>query len=398
PAPIVAFARAVAAGQPAPALSPGTPFGYDYAVPRAGLDRCRQRFVSTGRGRVAFLGGSITQASGWRELVQGELRARFAGTDFAFIDAGVASLGSTPHAFRYGRDVIDGGPVDLLFVEAAVNDAVNGMSDLEQLRGMEGVVRQARLADPAIDIVILHFADPDKLHDIRAGRRPAVIANHERVAEHYSVSSIDLAQEVAERIAAEEFTWEADFRDLHPEPFGHRLYAASVARLFAVAWADPPVPGEAPVVPRLPEPLDPASYFRGRLLSPDQAGELIDWRLDPNWGPNDGAPTRPGFVEVPALVAERPGATLTLRFTGRAIGLFVTSGPDAGAVEFAIDGVPQGVRDLFTPWSAQLHLPWAVMLTADLEDGAHLLTLRVAPSANPDSRGHAVRIVHFLVN
>lgn len=398
PALIVVFATAVAVGQPIPSLPPGTPFGYDYAVPRAGLDGCQHRFVRTGKGRVAFLGGSITESSGWRELVQGELRARFARTTFAFIDAGVASLGSTPHAFRYGRDVLGGGPIDLLIVEAAVNDLGNGMTDQEQVRGMEGIVRQARLAHPAIDILMLHFVDPDKLRDIRAGRRPAVIANHERVAEHYSIPSIDLAQEVAERIAAGEFTWEADFRDLHPAPFGHRLYAASVARLFARAWADSPATDAPPVAPRLPAPLDRASYFNGRLVSPNQAEELVDWTLDPIWRPSDGTPTRPGFVDVPVLVADRPGALLTLRFTGRAVGLFVTSGPDAGVVDFAIDGVGMGVRDLYTHWSGQLHLPWTIMLAADLADQPHVLTLRVAPTAHPHSRGHAVRIVHFLVN
>ena len=63
----------------------------------------------------------------------------------------------------------------------------------------------------------------------------------------------------------------------------------------------------------------------------------------------------------------------------------------------SMDG-PWGKRDLFTPWSRSLHIPWAHVLAAELADGPHTLTLRVAKSNNAKSDGHAVRIVHFLVN
>ena len=79
-------------------------------------------------GRVAFLGGSITYNSGWRDSVMQYLEDRFPETVFEFVSAGIPSMGSTPAAFRLSRDVLDNGPVDLLFEEAAVNDATNGRS------------------------------------------------------------------------------------------------------------------------------------------------------------------------------------------------------------------------------------------------------------------------------
>lgn len=364
----------------------------DCAILRDGLANSRQRFAG-GTGRVAFLGGSITDMRGWKELVQQDLARRFPQTRFAVVSAGIPSLGSTPHAFRFARDVLRDGPVDLLFVEAAVNDAVNGASDVEQVRGMEGVVRQARLANPEVDVVMLHFADPDTVRAIHAGGHPTVIANHERVAERYGVPSIDLAREVSMRIDAGEFTWEKDFRDLHPSQFGHALYARAVARLLDAAWAS----GSSAPHP-LPEPLDPFSYFRGRLLPPSAATGLSGFRIDPAWHPVDGAGTRGGFVDVPFLVADRPGSSATVAFEGRGIGLFVAAGPDAGMVSFSVDGAPPVVRDLYSPWSGGLHLPWAVMLAPELPDGHHALTIVVAPNANPASRGHAVRVAHFLAN
>ncbi|CAA9547723.1 MAG: central metabolism, partial [uncultured Thermomicrobiales bacterium] len=199
------------------ALFARLPRGRDYHTPRGSLDNSRIRFERRKKGGVAFLGGSITNMAGWRDTVCASLQSRFPRTRFTFINAGIPSLGSAPGAFRLRRDVFRRGEVDLLFVEAAVNDATNHPGDPALwLRGMEGIVRQARRAAPDIDIVMLHFVEPASREAYRAGRTPAVIAAHERVARHYGVPSIDLAREVTDRIAAGQFSWEDDFKDLHP--------------------------------------------------------------------------------------------------------------------------------------------------------------------------------------
>lgn len=383
-------------------IPPTTPYGYDYFNLRSGLENCRVKFERQKTGRVAFLGGSITAAPGWRDLVCEDLKRRFPETTFDFINAGIPSLGSTPGAFRFRRDVLANGPVDLLFEEAAVNDDTNGFADVEQIRGMEGIVRQARLANPQMDIVLLHFVDPGKIDQINRGETPAVIANHEKVAERYGLPSINLAREVTERIHAGEFTWANDFRDLHPTPFGHELYAKSVSRLFDAAWRKPAMAG--PVDAPLPSPLDPNSYFRGRMINPTEAIDskavTIEkgWRHLPDWEPTDGAGTRPGFVKVPALVAEESGATLQFKFAGTGVGLFVASGPDTGTVEYRIDGGAWQSKELFTQWSPHLHLPWAKMLASELPGGDHTIEIKVASAADPKSKGYAIRIIYLLVN
>lgn len=379
-----------------------TPYGYDYFSLRGGLQNCRSKFEKEKKGRVAFLGGSITAAAGWRDKVCDDLKQRFPETQFDFINAGIPSLGSTPGAFRFQRDVLSHGPVDLLFEEAAVNDDTNGFSDIEQIRGMEGIIRHARLSNPQIDIVLLHFVDPGKIEQINQGKTPTVIENHEKVAERYQLPSINLAREVTERIHAGEFTWAKDFRDLHPSPFGHELYARSVHRLFDAAWKDSAFAVGQPHP--LPAPLDAHSYFRGRLVSPKDAVEsksvVLDsvWKLDPNWNPTDGAGTRPGFVNVPALVADQAGATLKFKFNGTTVGLFVASGPDTGRVEYRVDGGEWKSEELFTQWSPHLHLPWAKMLASELTNGDHVLELKTAEAADPKSKGHAIRIIYLLAN
>jgi len=382
---------------------PLTPYGYDYFQVRDGMNQSREKFLKEKRGRVAFLGGSITASKGWLDLVCEDLKRRFPETEFDFISAGIPSLGSTPGAFRFERDVLAKGSVDLLFEEAAVNDDTNGFADIEQVRGMEGIVRHALLSNPKMDVVLLHFVDPGKISEIRQGKTPAVIANHERVADHYRIPSINLAREVTERIGAGEFTWEKDFRDLHPAPFGHELYANSIGRLFTAAWGDSDSKSNGPMR-TLPPPLDKSSYFFGRLVGPSEANDskilVLDtgWEIVPRWKPDDKAGTRQGFVDVPALVANTPGSTMKLSFKGIGIGVFVAAGPDTGAIEYRVDKGNWQNQSLFTQWSSGLHLPWAKMLSSELTEGNHELELKIGDEADEKSQGHAIRIIHFLIN
>ena len=371
----------------------------DWFVLRGELNRSRTRFERQKKGRVAFLGGSITHNPGWRDKTAAYLQERFPETDFDFVNAGIPSMGSTPGAFRLTRDVFSRGQVDLLFVEAAVNDAGNGRTAVEQIRGMEGIVRHARTLQPEIDIVMMHFVDPSKMEMFRVGTVPPVIANHERVAEQYDIPSLNLALEVTERIEAGEFTWKDDFKDLHPSPFGQQLYFESIKRLLETAWAAP-INDANPLQPhRFPEqPLDEFSYAHARLVDIGEAKLGEGWERVERWKPEDRAGTRKGFVNVPMLVSSQPGASVSMTFEGRAVGILVAAGPDAGTVEYTIDGKRYEAVDLFTRWSGGLHLPWAYILASDLETGEHVLTLRVGEAKHSDSLGHAVRVAYWLVN
>ena len=98
------------------------------------------------------------------------------------------------------------------------------------------------------------------------------------------------------------------------------------------------------------------------------------------------------------LEASQPGAALKLKFSGKAIGLLITSGPDAGMLEYSVDGDPFKTSDQFTQWSKQLHLPWLIMLEDELKEGKHQLLLRISKNKNPESSGNVCRIQQFVVN
>ena len=375
--------------------------GDDWFELRGRFENSRVRFEREKKGRVAFVGGSITQMRGWREMTIDYLRSRFPETKFDFVSAGIASMGSTPGAFRLERDAFGRGPVDLLFEEAAVNDLHNGRSEDERRRGMEGIVRRARSLNPNVDIVVMHFVDPNHMRDYRAGKLPKVIKTHEEVTQHYELPSLHLALEVTQRIDAGEFTWEKDFRNLHPSPFGHRLYASTIRRLFSTVWSKPLATDSRIVPHRMPEKaLDRFSYDRGRYVdvrgAQRQGFELVE-KCDPRRD-GIGGGVRPGFVNVPMLEGKKPGDSFRFRFRGRGVGLFVAAGPDTGVIEYRIDGSEPERVDLFTKWSGRLHLPWAYVLDAELSDGEHELEVKITDQKNPKSDGHACRVVHMLVN
>lgn len=383
------------AGTPADAIFPNSSFG-DRVQVNGTLDNARLKFISEKKGTVAFLGGSITEMDGYRPMVIEILKAKFPDTQFNFIGAGISSTCSTTGAFRLERDVLGHGPVDLLFLEFAVNDDQDGNHTREEcIRGMEGIIRHARQSNPNIDIVVTYFVNEPMLQTLQEGKTPMRIEAHQTVVNHYGLPAIHLAAEVAREITAGELTWE-QYGGVHPAPFGNAICARMISELFERVWPEPVSKAAALVNHPMPKPLDPLNYEHGRFIHPQQAQIVRGWTLGiPDWEKLPGA-KRDRYCSLPMLSATEPGAELTLKFEGTALGAFVVAGPDAGTVESSIDGAPWVAVEVFHPCSEALHYPRTVMLGTDLKPGPHTLTLRM--SSESKNGGHAMRIMEFGAN
>lgn len=377
---------------------------YRHIMRRGTLANAFSKFEGEKKGTVAFLGGSITEMKGWHNMIMEDLKQRFPETTFTFIEAGIGSTGSTPHAFRLKSDVLQKGMPDLMFVEAVVNDHTNGFGPVEQVRGMEGIVRHALELNSVMDIVMLHFIYDPFIGMAEAGRRPDVVLNHERVANHYGLSSIDLIQDIFARMKDGQFTWK-EFGGTHPAWVGHKYYAAAINALFDAEQQDRT---EWKTEPHSwPEkPLDAFSYDKGCFVGIDQATHLKGFRIENDWTPQENSEasvdwavqtqvvkTRKNFVHVPMLVADKAGASFRLEFEGRAIGLFGVSGPSAGVLEYSVDGSDWKRVDTHTKWSDGVYLPWVFMLEDELPAGKHMLKLRMAKG-----RRTGCWIRNFVVN
>ncbi len=371
---------------------------FNYHQEGSGLKNSHIKFESYKAGRVAFLGGSITHNSGWRDSICNYLAKRFPKTKFEFIAAGIPSMGTTPAAFRLERDVLSHGKVDLLFEEAAVNDATNGRTKTEQIRGMEGIVRHLRKSNSEIDIVMMHFVDPDKMASYSNGVEPDVITNHNKVAQHYNIPSINLAKEVTDRINNNEFTWKDDFKNIHPSPFGQGIYADSMIQFLEKAYSSHIDSDDKIMSYNIPEKIDDYSYDNGYLVDITAAKLNKSWSIDSSWNQKDSVKTRPNYVNVPMLIGNYPGKVIKLKFEGHSVGIAVAAGPDAGFIEYRIDKKEWTQLNLFTKWSIQFHLPWYYTLATGLSRKEHVLEIRLAEKKDERSTGHACRIRYFYVN
>ena len=366
-------------------------------IVRGSYANSQLQFEKNKTGRVAFMGGSITQMNGYRPMVASWLTKRFAKTKFEFVNAGISSTCSTTGAFRLESEVLAKGRIDLFFIEFAVNDDQDaGHASRECVRGLEGIIRQARKTQPNMDIVVTHFVNPGMLEQLQAGKIPLSMAAHEKVLKACNVSTIFLAREVADRIDAGKLTWKV-FGGTHPKPAGNAIAAEMIAQLLSSSWGKPMLKEPSPHAMQI-KPVDVGSYFKGRFLLPsDSANQAWAWET-PDWKKIPGGFRSNPFGGMKLLTATKPGHETTLKFEGRALGAYVLAGPDAGTLEVSIDGGQWKRVDLYHHHSRGLHYPRTVMFAADLKAGQHTARLRLSEKSNSKSKGTAARIMQFTVN
>ncbi len=322
---------------------------------RDGWPHARAQAEAAHELRIAFLGGSITAADGWRPLTMTRLRGLLPNTKLTEINAGLPGTGSDLGVCRVGRDVLRHRP-DLVFVEFAVNDASTPPAQIE--RAIEGIVRQVKTANPAADLCFVYTIStpglPDLLPGIGSvpegkllnkqfspGRFPAAAVAMERVAEHYGLPSLHFGVEVARRVAVGELVFKGTAADgdrafsldgVHPTATGHRIYFEQLAAALPDFFAS-----QSPTRP-LPPPLHADNWERAALheIAPAMFRDAWD-RVAP-----DDANLR-GVTKAllpPTWRASAPGTALEFEFTGTRFGLLGIAAPDSGEFVVTIDDLP----------------------------------------------------------
>ena len=375
-------------------------------VSRGSYANCKKTFETTKRGRVVFLGGSITEMNGHRPIVCDYLQKRFSETEFEFVNAGIASTCSDVGAFRVEEDVLADKPVDLLFVEFAVNDDQDGDAPREHaIRGMEGIVRHVRKARPNADIQMTFFANEHLIAEHRAGKIATSIAAHTKVAERYEIATADVAKALQLEIDSGGMTWE-EYGGVHPAPRGAKFAADLIFKTLEDAWQKD-VP---PAAHALPEQVSSRCYsaatWRGfdniqtnggkdaREVKPDEKGFGV---YIPEWSKLPGE-FRSNFANKPFLCATQPDSEATFEFEGNAVAIYILAGPDAGVVEYSVDDKPAQTFDTHHHFSSGLHYPYAITLDDELEVGKHVVRIRVVKRPPNTKGGDALRILQIAVN
>lgn len=359
---------------------------------RGGLNNARIAFESKKIGHVAFMGGSITEMKGYRPIIMEWLQKKYPETNFNFTNAGISSTCSTTGAFRFKRDILSQGSIDLLFLEFAVNDDQDAKHSPEAcIRGMEGIIRHVRRKNPKTEIIVTYFVNPGMLEELKEGIEPTSMSAHEKVVKKYGVSRIHLAREVAYQVKNKLFTWEK-FGGTHPKKPGNQLCANMHFELLSKIWSGT-LPTSQKNYPLPLNPIDPLSYFNGYFLSP-RGFEKEGWSFsEPDWKNLKGG-KRSRYLGIPMLHSNTANRPIKIDFNGKAIGAFVVAGPDAGIIEYKIDNAEIENIDLFHHHSKGLHYPRTIMFADDLKSGPHTIELKIK-SGSPRS---SVRIMEFCIN
>ncbi|MCY2975349.1 MAG: GDSL-type esterase/lipase family protein [Planctomycetota bacterium] len=311
-------------------------------TPRKGLPNFKSKLDAGKKVKIAYLGGSITAAPGWRVLSLDWFQNEYPKAKLAEIHAAIGGTGSDLGVFRIQNDVLRHKP-DLLFVEFAVNDG--GALPAQIHKAMEGIVRQTWKADPSIDLCFVYTLSEPVLENLRNGKMQRSASAMEDVADHYSIPSIHFGVKVMAMESAGELIFKApktsDLATSKPMVFstdgvhphaetGHKVYTETIAR----SWPAIRDASGDPMVHSLPKPIRDDNWELARQIPITQ--EMLRGQWEPL--PKDHTLAKRFQKNMPVIfVAQKPGATLEYTFEGTSIAVFDILGPDGGQISVQLD-------------------------------------------------------------
>lgn len=350
--------------------------------PRGGLANVLAKIDAGGTVKVAYLGGSITAAPGWRVQSREWLQKAYPKAKFEEIHAAIGGTGSDLGVFRLGRDVLRHKP-DLLFVEFAVND---GTAPRERIhKAMEGVVRQTWKADPATDICFVYTLHHKMLPDLQRGRMPKAASAMEELADHYGIPSIHFGVEVARLVDAGELIFKADKpKDFSAKPWvfstdgvhphvqtGHKIYTGTIAR----SWPKLRKASGKPGARKLREPMREDNWEQAKMVA------IRPEMLSGGWAklPPDHRLAKRFSRNMPELYqAIEPGSKLSFRFKGISAGLFDILGPDGGRLSVRLDDAKPALRNRIDGYCTY-HRMSKLNVASEIESGVHTVEITLTP-------------------
>lgn len=394
------------------------PAGYpaDGIKRRNGLPNVRKKLAEGRPVTVAYLGGSITHANGWRVHVDRLLREKFPASEIKMVNAGVPGTSSALGAARLERDVLRHNP-DLVFVEFAVNGGGIGTGAGDKWydysrSAMEAIVRQITVNNPQTDICFVYTCSTYLRKWFDQKELPPVAIEHEAVADHYGIPSVIMAADLLKQIRDGSLVWEENANltagsdglernsrgqivftkdGTHPVDSNAVLYAAKVMEAFEkMPWQQKlnhECPGNL-----LVEGNRWLNASMANLSVTDMQGFVkIENPVSGTGGniPGDYAGKGISFSDTitcfPHVYRGVAGSRITVRFDGSNIGFYGLTGKFSGKIRVSIDGQDLGPVCLLAKQAASFTKHSFFFLPDTLPPGLHTATFTVE-AMTPDEK------------
>jgi lysophospholipase L1-like esterase len=343
---------------------------------RDGLPNFFAKLAAGGPVRIAYLGGSITAADGWRPKSFAWFKT-LPHAELIEINAAISGTGSDYGACRIETDVLSKNP-DMVFLE----HRVNGGGGYEA-KSVEGIVRQIWKKNPRTDICLVYTLSQGMLRDLQAGKQTSFGAIMETVANAYGVPSIDLGVEIAKREKAGQLIFKGDAAvagklvfskdGVHPGDEGHDVYRDVIARSMLAMQSQ----GQ-PQAHRLPAPLESRCWESASLLPITQAGLSSGWKAVDR---TTDAIYREDFGRTDAMLrgamkCDKAGQTITVKWNGTTIGFSDIPQGSGMEVEVTIDHAQTPIT-IQRPQTERIRRYARFVYLPEQSPGEHTAVLRV---------------------
>ena len=359
--------------------------------PRGGIPNVLAKLNEGKEVHIAYLGGSITAAPGWRVKTLKWFQDQYPKAKVSEINAAIGGTGSDLGVYRVEFDALRHKP-DLMFVEFAVNDG--GAEPARIHQAMEGIVRQAWKSDPNMDICYVYTLTDKMLPDLQGGKFPRAASAMEALADFYAIPSIHMGVEVAKMekegtliFKAPEPKTDAEKKALngkmvfssdgvHPLVWsGHEIYLNVVSRSVTDMKAVGAVGKHD-----LKAPMVADNFENARILPLDKAKLSAGWeKLDPA----KSSQAKSFSNRMPSIFkASKPGETLAFKFKGTAVGIYDLLGPDCGQLKVSVDGAPAKIVARIDGYCTY-HRIATLSLGANMENKEHTVLIEL-DAGSPD--------------
>lgn len=131
---------------------------------------------------------------------------------------------------------------------------------------------------------------------------------------------------------------------------------------------------------------DPVIFADPVLVTPQPPKAIKGWDYIENYQ-----------LGEPALIGTYPGKIIKFPFKGTAVGIAVSSGPDAGMIEFSVDDANWQKVDLFSGSNERNQVTYFT-LESNLKNKKHILQLRTTDEKNKENQGKKCILCYFYFN